>query len=236
MATKTQSDRYQRTQRDIVTLAQAEMRRWWTDVDLSGNLGSVSRLAQQFVPDLLTVFSDGAAGVAADWYDEVRTDAAPGRRYRAVMADPAPVEQVRASTRWALTPLFEQGADSQAVLELLLGMTQRYIQLHARRTLLYNGQRDPVRPRWARVVRSANPCAFCRMLASRGPVYLTAESAGQHEQWHDNCWCQPEPVWRDTDVWFDYRTYEQQYIEARRAVGGDTQAILAYMRKQAGSK
>jgi hypothetical protein len=51
-------------------------------------------------------------------------------------------------------------------------------------------------------VTDAKPCAFCAMLASRGAVYLSAESAastlrdGKPEPYHDGCGCQPEPVFR----------------------------------------
>jgi hypothetical protein len=51
-------------------------------------------------------------------------------------------------------------------------------------------------------VTDGNPCAFCAMLASRGAVFLTAESAsrtlrdGKPEKYHDGCNCQPEPVFR----------------------------------------
>jgi hypothetical protein len=43
---------------------------------------------------------------------------------------------------------------------------------------------DPV-PR----VTSANPCKFCSMLAGRGAVYLTAETAGENNRFHDHCSC-----------------------------------------------
>lgn len=51
-------------------------------------------------------------------------------------------------------------------------------------------------------VTDGDPCAFCAMLASRGAVFLTAESAtrtlrdGKPEPYHDGCNCQPEPVFR----------------------------------------
>lgn len=39
-----------------------------------------------------------------------------------------------------------------------------------------------------------DPCYFCAMLASRGPVYKTAESAGELNDWHPDCDCHVEAI------------------------------------------
>ncbi len=68
---------------------------------------------------------------------------------------------------------------------------------------------------WARVATGAETCAWCLMLVSRGPVYLTAGSAGSRftddtalrmsaagvddapiKQWHPNCDCKVVPVFK----------------------------------------
>lgn len=62
--------------------------------------------------------------------------------------------------------------------------------------------------RFHRFRRVAEPgaCEFCRMLSSRGAVYLTAESAGQGRRYHDRCRCgislevSPEAVESSTRV------------------------------------
>lgn len=46
---------------------------------------------------------------------------------------------------------------------------------------------------WARAT-SGDPCTFCRMLASRGPVYKSEKSADFEAHDHDSC--MPEPVYR----------------------------------------
>jgi hypothetical protein len=50
---------------------------------------------------------------------------------------------------------------------------------------------------WARVT-SGDPCAFCRSLAARGPVYKSGRSADF--QPHDHCSCMPEPVYAGTQT------------------------------------
>jgi len=86
---------------------------------------------------------------------------------------------------------------------------------------------------WQRVTQG-EPCAFCAMLASRGAVFKTGETAlgtrlgptGDF-QVHDNCNCTAEPVYGDTplrneqaqkwaDLWKDSTRGEQDQLNAFR--------------------
>lgn len=53
---------------------------------------------------------------------------------------------------------------------------------------------------WARVA-SANACAFCAMIASRGPDYGSEASASFEP--HDGCQCGAEPVYHSDAAWPD---------------------------------
>lgn len=101
---------------------------------------------------------------------------------------------------------------------------------------IVNGQRDAVDKMRAadrvaigyqRVVRSATPCAFCIMLASRGPAYHSTESAERvvqasakravGEPYHDNCRCTSKPSYSETEPWagdnLSFRIDWQKYTE-----------------------
>lgn len=58
-----------------------------------------------------------------------------------------------------------------------------------------NARRDRARPRYARVPSGSETCEFCLMLASRGPVYQSADGAGEGNHFHANCDCRIVPVW-----------------------------------------
>lgn len=84
---------------------------------------------------------------------------------------------------------------------------------------------------WRRALESARPCYFCAMLASRGAVYKTAETAGAGQHWHDHCHCQPEPLYghegdpddvlRLRDAWQQHASGERDAVNAwRRAYDG----------------
>lgn len=59
--------------------------------------------------------------------------------------------------------------------------------------------------RYARVPTSPRPCQFCAMLASRGAVYYSEDSAlwkrhEEGEKYHDNCSCKAVPVFNGEQI------------------------------------
>ena len=104
----------------------------------------------------------------------------------------APVfEQADSSARWAV---FGAGdAFEGEVLHRLQGALTRLVLQPYRETVL-NAARDHGRYTRTAVARvpEAGACAFCRMLASRGAVYGSAESAQSTKdgrRFHDHCRC-----------------------------------------------
>lgn len=229
MATPTEAAAYRDAQRDVVALAHAELAAWWKGLDVSDPRAAVAAL-EAFTPELVAAYGDMAATVAADWYDQLREQAKVSGAYRAGLADTVPVGQAQATARWAAGPLFAQDPDAARALNLLAGAVQRLVQQSGRDTLFRNAQGDPSKPRWARVPHGKT-CAWCRMLASRGAVYLSAKSAGRWNRWHDRCDCQPTPVWQGQSLPYDADALLQQYMDARAKAGGDARAITAQMRQ-----
>jgi hypothetical protein len=79
---------------------------------------------------------------------------------------------------------------------------------------------------WARAT-SGKACAFCAMVASRGPVYKGEDTAGF--QSHDNCSCSPEPVYRRDAAWpAGSERFKQMWDEAK-AADGDTTKVFRHM-------
>lgn len=73
----------------------------------------------------------------------------------------------------------------------------------AGRCTQYNARRDPYSEdvRWARVPTGEETCDFCIMLASRGPVYLSEESAGgDPDHYHPHCDCRIVPFWGTYEI------------------------------------
>jgi hypothetical protein len=78
------------------------------------------------------------------------------------------------------------------------GAATRHVLTGGRQSLLTLLTADPKVHRWIRVT-DGDPCGFCAMLASRGPVYLTEDSAGFKA--HDHCACTAEAVYHAGAPW-----------------------------------
>lgn len=92
---------------------------------------------------------------------------------------------------------------------------------------------------YARRALSANPCAFCLMLVSRGPVYKNANTAlrrdGGGEPYHDGCSCLAVPVF-NRERWPGRQEYEQLERDWRQHGGtlADWRHYLDAQRQQPG--
>lgn len=75
---------------------------------------------------------------------------------------------------------------------------QRHISYSTRATIARNAEHDPAKPRYARVPQGTFTCAFCVMLASRGWVYPSEETARTAKgggAYHNHCDCMIVPEW-----------------------------------------
>lgn len=71
------------------------------------------------------------------------------------------------------------------------------VKAAAGRCTQHNAGRDPFsgETRYARVPTGEETCDFCIMLASRGPIYHSEESAGAYDHYHPHCDCRIVPFW-----------------------------------------
>ncbi|MBF6254407.1 VG15 protein [Nocardia farcinica] len=171
-------------------------------------------------------------------------------------AEPEPVEEPRArvvaagedSARARIIPA-EANEQQARIISRLAGAADRYVKNAGRDTITENANAEGVR--WERHAQP-DACAFCRMLATRGPAYLTKATASrvgasgrvrgsrsEGEKYHDDCGCVPVPV-RAGDVYEPPEYVEawlEQYEQAYSLANGNYKKILAAMRaaeKEAG--
>lgn len=199
-------------------LATAELNRFYRSLTVTDPVVVRDALAA-FVPELVARYGDYAATVAAEWYETVRRDAVGGT-YNAQTVAPVPAAQAQGSVRWAAGKLFD--GDPDGMLSLLAGSVQRYVFQSSRGTIARNVRLDPSKPRFARVPAGAKTCAWCTLLASRGFVYLTRETAGATHEFHDDCDCQAVSQWDDHAAIEGYDPDEMygMYMTARQDLEG----------------
>lgn len=131
-------------------------------------------------------------------------------------------------------------------LTAVAGAASRHVLNGGRQQLVATASADEMAVGFSRVTDD-DPCAFCAMLASRGPVYFSRATAhrttkrskrGEGEKYHDDCGCSVEPSFnRQTDwpsrnrefekLWEDttgdaygkgkYRAFRNAYEAQRRS-------------------
>lgn len=172
----------------LVLLAHRDLKSFWSSVDVSADVLDIKSDLLDYYPALITAYGDAAALLGADWYDMLRDAPPSAASFRATLSKPPNVNQIHASARWALGPMFQAERNPGQVLENLLGSSQRLVLQAGRETVVGSARRDSVRIGYARV--PAGPtCDFCEMVADRGFVYGSEDAAGESEQWHDGCDC-----------------------------------------------
>lgn len=171
-------------------------------------------------PALIDPYLKASGELTAQWYSE--QPAAPVRpgvgEFVPVPAPLLPADRLAVSGRWAIL----QSQPSAA----LSNSATRAVFDQSRLTVISNVERERVK--WARHA-SANACAFCRLLATRGAVYGSKSKALKA---HDACKCLAVPV--RTGVYKPpayVRQWKSDYKAAVRAVGGDPKDIVRYMDK-----
>lgn len=171
-----------------------------------------------------------------------RTALADAEAFQPRPADPIPQERIESSVRWAVNADRTNGQSS--VASRLASAVQRHVHNAARDTITANADAENVK--WYRHARP-NACAFCRLLATRGPKYLSEESAlrvvGRRgkprgtrqigEKYHDHCFCVPVAVragdeYKPPDYVADWL---REYEDAVDASDGSLKSIIREMRK-----
>lgn len=201
-----------------VEIARAELEAFFYGLDLTRPELARDALLE-FMPMLSQEYGDAAATAAAEWYEAQRL-AQYGGAYQAVLADSVNPAQVEGSVRYSAGHLF--GDDPTQTLVLLSGALQRYVLAGMRSTIGENARRDRSRPRFARVPTGAKTCAWCELLASRGFVYYTRETAGIiSDDYHDDCDCMIVSSWDKPRIdGYDEEELYARYMMAWNAAGG----------------
>ncbi|MEU1043978.1 hypothetical protein ABZ400_02325 [Streptomyces sp. NPDC005897] len=113
----------------------------------------------------------------------------------------------------------QEAMDSAAVR--MVGSTQYLALEGGRQSMQRSIAADDRATGWSRVT-DADPCAWCAMLASRGPVYKSAKTAGDPRKggnrYHDHCGCQAWPAFTNDEPFIGVA--EQLYDDWLRVTRG----------------
>jgi hypothetical protein len=193
-----------------------------------------------------------SAGLASDYYRAFRTAEGVGGETAPRLAHPAPREQVITSlyvtgqvqARRAVAAGMSPQAARQNTLVTLTGAVSRHVLDGGRQTIVRSSVADEGAMGWTRVTGS-DPCSFCAMLATRGPVYSEQSAAPPDEDgrrvpqvigrrggrtrgarqvgesYHDNCACSLEPFYEGASLPPETERFRQLWSESTRGLTGN---------------
>lgn len=149
--------------------------------------GQLQLVGRQVFAPLIDQYGMAAGSLAADWYDMNRELAKIGGPWPG-----AYVQDPNIDTGPLIGGTMKDFTSVETVLSgFQAGMDQRVRQA-AQGTIMDSTLRDPRAKGWGRSA-SAGCCSFCGMLASRGNVYRTQNTATFMPHLH--CHCSAVPAW-----------------------------------------
>lgn len=174
-----------------------------------------------FVTDLILLWRGQSVNRALSYYDEFRRaetgQPLPNRgNYRSlVVPELAAIKTsllvtgpigVKSRIGKGINPRI---AKAKALVDVS-GAASRHVLAGGRQLVTEAVYKDELAIKYARVT-DGDPCAFCAMLAGRGPVYASKETAfrttarskkrGAGQRYHDHCGCTVEPGFFDDAEW-----------------------------------
>ena len=169
-----------------------------------GDGTSFGRLVAATVP-LVKLHHQTSSAVATAYYEAFRAAEKVGGAASPQAAPEVNEEQVVSSlyaTGEAMTRrAIAAGQSPQAAMQGALARTSGAVSRHAlsggRGAIIRSIEADRSVEAYIRIT-DGDPCAFCAMLAGRGGVYLTDETASFEA--HDACGCTAEPFYADSQM------------------------------------
>jgi hypothetical protein len=177
----------------------------WQQLDLRDVRSSWPSVRSQ-LEFLVQLDHRAAAAAGQQYYAQARSLAGVTDGLPPLLSVPAPPADLVQATLdstgpYALLGRIKQAQPLQRANETtgvtLSGAASRLITNGARQAVMSSVKADAQAVAWMRVT-SGDPCAFCAMLASRGPVFKSQQAAGFLA--HDHCRCVAAAVFSDQDA------------------------------------
>jgi hypothetical protein len=176
-------------------------------------------------PVIVSDYSDGAAALALDWYEELREAAETKGRYAPEPFRVVTDEYVRAQVAAATVDLHDVPSGrleevKRVSLSLVADSLPEMVADGFRETITRNAINDPASAGWKRFARP-DACKFCKMLAAKGAVFTekTARFAAHGAVMNGgrkggDCMCIAGPEFGGRDTWSEATPI--QYVASQR--------------------
>lgn len=203
-------DNYTKALNKLSADVQARLAKDLAKIDYTGDIATIREAVIELMERYLGAYTDMAAVVAAEFYDGVREHAVGASLGAAAESTRRPAATAGA-VRACIEVIVEGGA-SETFIKRLTDRADYEIKKAAGDCVYYNGIKDPLKPKYARVPSGTETCKFCIMLASRGYVYHAKTSAGEDGHYHSGCDCRIVPSFGGEKVeGYEPKVYKEQY-------------------------
>lgn len=214
------TDKHRREQVRLAITADSQARRIWDNtLDLNDLKGS-QPIWKNAILDLMQIWWKISADTASQYLPRFR-EAETGEPTDIEVGVPR-FDRAQAAQRidwigatnvlWHIARGETQEAAYAAARSLFLGVFHEAVLTGGRTTIEHWAQKDQRATGWRRV-SDGDPCAFCAMLVTRGPVYTSEQKAlfraSDAKKYHPHCGCTVEVVYGD---WQPTKR-EQQWID-----------------------
>lgn len=204
MATRVSDDpevnEHYATQFGLSAALLATLARLWPLLDPE-NLAATFGTYRRGVAAVVEQFSAASVSIALDHYEDLREQHGARQAFTPPVIDLFTPEQLEAYIDKAAADLLDtlpNVVDDVYFADIMTRIqtdteaaAQKIVADSGRNELIEAIEADKDAKGWARVVRPG-ACSFCRMLATRGPVYLSKQTANFRA--HTNCHCTVEPL------------------------------------------
>lgn len=185
---------------------------WLVDVDTAKKQRDQ---VMQFFASLVDVYGNNASTLAADFYFQAAQEAGM-KIAEPLIGDMPRYESIASAVRYAARALWGGERDAESFRINCVRSLKKFIKQCGDRTMEANAKRDGTKGvKWARVPRGPETCAFCIMVASRGFVYASEDSAAFFGHSHENCDCDIVCGFDDEGLeGYDEQKYLDMYLES----------------------
>ena len=190
-----------------------------SQIDYTADVADVRNAVIAIMQPACGASSTMAARLAADFYDGLRARFGIDDGFMAEVDSLREPEATSGAVRAFADKLDDSIPNVSAFQQLCVDRIDYETRRAANECIAYNAKNDPKKPRWARIPTGAETCQFCIMLASRGFVYHSEETASHA---HAHCDCRVVPSWDkagaegyDPDKYYDMWKHPEKYENAQ---------------------
>lgn len=214
-------DNYSKSLNKISEEARSALSKALNRLDYDASIEDIRNAVISVMQPMCGASADTSARLASEFYNGLRSMFGVQSEYTAEAVSLREPDATSGAVRAFVEDLVENKP-----LGDFIGKCADRIDYETRRAanecVAYNAKNDPKKPRWARIPTGAETCQFCIMLASRGFVYHSEETASHA---HAHCDCRVVPSWDkagaegyDPDKYYDMWKHPEKYEqESERA-------------------